>query len=147
MKAVKITTVRPMFSLNNTPIQKFHSLQTLRPKAEVLYQHHKEQCAAVEDTAGFKLSPNSGASASWFWFRSTSNTRICVFHVKYTFSELSLYLIISCSPGSRHYPAAVSFALFFPTSFASADSGVPACSVNYLLLQQHLIQSGHFLLF
>lgn len=65
MKAVK-TTVRPMFFLNNTPIQKLHPLQTCRPKAEVLYQHCKGQCPAVEDTAGFKLSPDSGASASWF---------------------------------------------------------------------------------
>lgn len=37
---------------------------------------------AGEDIAGFKLSPNSGASASWFSFRPTSNTCICVFHVK-----------------------------------------------------------------
>jgi len=134
-----------MFSLNNTPIQKFHPLKICRPRAKVLIQHYKRQWPAVEDTAGFKLSPNSGVSALWFWFMPTSNTCIYVIHVKRHFFWV-FSLFISYSPGSRHCPAAVSFVLFFPTRFASADSGVPACSVNYSLLQQHLIQSGHFLL-
>lgn len=55
--------MRPMFSLNNTTTQKFHPLQTCRPKAEFSYQHCKGQCPAVEDTAGSKISPDSGASA------------------------------------------------------------------------------------
>lgn len=79
-----------MFSLNNIPIQKCHPFKIRRPKAGVLIQHCKRQWPAVEDTAGFKLSPHSGVSALWFWFRPTSNTCIYVFHVKRHF-----FLVIS----------------------------------------------------
>lgn len=82
MNAVKIT-VRPMLFLNNTPIQKCHPLQTCRPKAEVLYQHCKEQWVTSWGRYSWiQIFSKFRCVCIMVLFRPTSNTCICVFHVK-----------------------------------------------------------------